>query len=373
MALELFHPGLRGVVAGETEISRLDGGLQYRGYCIHDLAAQSSFLEVAYLLLHEELPTAEELADFHSILVEESQLPDVVVPVFEQLPLHTSAAEALRTGISLIAQHDPQPQDGVVDSAVVKSLRLLARVPLLIATWQRLRTDLPAAAIDPDLSYAANLLLLLTGVPPTLLQERALDAALIVAAEHEFNPSTYTARVVASTHADLYSVVIAALGTLLGPRHGGGNDRILDVLAEAESAGAADDWVRALPEDGEAVPGFGHPVYQDGDPRALILEPWCRELAESRGRLDLEQIADAVERAVWEQRRLPPNLDWPLVRLLHYLNLPPDLHLPVFLCARLAGWCAHAIEQARDGDVIRPRARYRGAEDLAFRPLDERD
>jgi len=372
MSLELFHPGLRGVVAGETEISRLDGGLQYRGYCIHDLVEHSSFVEVAYLLVHEELPTPELLADFRSILVEEAHLPPQVAWLFEQIPLHTSPIDALRTAVSVLAHFDPQPDDDVVESAAAKATRLLSRLPMLMSLWHRQRSGLPPLAMDDALGHAANLFYLLTGQIPCVLHEHALEAALIVAAEQEFNPSTYAARVVASTQADMYAAVLAGLGTLSGVAHGGGNDRVLQVLREVTEPEQAAGWVRALPEQA-VIPGFGHPVYRDCDPRATILEPICHELAEATGRTDLEEVAEAVEQAVWEQRRLPANLDWPFVRLLHYLDIAPELHLPLFVCARTAGWCAHALEQARDGGVIRPRARYRGAEDLDFVPLHKRD
>jgi citrate synthase len=191
MSLELFHPGLRGVVAGETEVSRLDGGLQYRGYCIHDLVEQSSFVEVAYLLIHEELPTHELLADFRSILVEEARLPPQIGWLFEQVPLHTSPIDGLRTAVSLLAHFDPQPDDDPVESAAAKATRLLSRIPMLLSLWHRQRSGLPLLEMDDALGHAANLLYLLTGQSPSVLHEHALEAALIVAAEQEFNPSTY--------------------------------------------------------------------------------------------------------------------------------------------------------------------------------------
>ena len=227
------------------------------------------------------------------------------------------------------------------------------------------------AGVDPDLSYSANLLNMITGEQPSVLRERALDAALIVSAEQEFNPSTYAARVVSSTGTNIYAGVSAALGTLSGRRHGGANRRVLQVFEEVPRAELAADWVHAVPEDGE-IPGFGHPVYTDCDPRSSILERFCAELAEADGHQEMEEVAEAVERAVWEQRQIPANLDWPLIRVLHYLAIPAELHLPMFVCSRLVGWCAHAIEQMRDGDVVRPRARYRGALDLDFVPLRER-
>jgi citrate synthase len=202
------------------------------------------------------------------------------------------------------------------------------------------------------------------------LRERALEVALIVSVEQEFNPSTYAARVVASARGDLYSAVLAGLGALTGPRLQS-RERIITMLEEARAAGDAEAVVRGIPED-QTPPGFGHPVYGDYDPRAAILEQCCAQLAEADGDAALEESADAIERGIWESRKLPPNLDWPLTRLLTYLDIPLDLHSGVFVCARLVGWCAHAIEQAHDGQLIRPRARYRGAEDLPFIPVHDR-
>lgn len=371
MSLETYHPGLRGVIAGETEICTLEDGMQYRGYCIHDLVDESTFLEVAYILLYDDLPSIEALADFRSILIEEAVLPDQAAWLLELLPLHVDTTEVLQTAISLISHFDPQPHDGPDESGQAKAVRLMARVPLLIAATHQLRSGVPPQGVDPDLSYAANLLSMLTGRQPSVLHEHALDAALIVSAEQEFNPSTYAARVVSSTATNIYAAVSAALGTLAGRRHGGANRQVLQVFDEVPRPECADDWVQGVPAD-RAIPGFGHPVYQDCDPRASILERFCSELAEADGHQEMEETAEAIERAVWEQRHLPANLDWPLIRLLHYLGVPAELHLPVFVCARLVGWCAHAIEQVRDGDVVRPRARYRGARDLDFVPLRER-
>lgn len=370
MAVELFHPGLNGVIVGETEICRLDGGLQYRGYCIHDLAERASFLETAYLLLFDGLPSLEQLADFRSVLIEEAELPLQVLNLLEQLPLHATPLEAVRTGISLLAHFDPQPADEIEVAAEAQAIRLLARVPLLLGAWQRQRAGLAPPEIDPDLGFAGNLLMLLTGNRACALRERSLEIALIVSVEQEFNPSTYAARVVASSRGDLYAAVLAGLGALAGPRLQS-RERMLAMLDDVRESGDAEAALRSVPED-LTPPGFGHPVYGDCDPRAAILERCCAELAEAEGDMSLEESADAIERAVWESRKLPPNLDWPLTRLLHYLGIPVDLHGGVFACARLVGWCAHAIEQAQDGQLIRPRARYRGAEDLPFIPVHDR-
>ncbi len=372
MSLDLYHPGLRGVIAGETNICSLDNGLIYRGYCIHDLTEESNFLEVCYLLLHEELPTEEELADFRSIMIEEMELPEMVTSVLESLPLHVTPLEALRTGVSLLSHFDPQTSDGPLAGGVGQAVRLLARVPMLIAAWHRLRTGEPLPAPATHLGYAGNLYYLITGNEPTALFEKALDSALIAAAEHEFNPSTYAARMVGSTGGDLYAAVTAGLGVLAGSRHGGGDDRVLDAIQSVESPDMATEWVHAEFEAGRSIPGFGHPVYKDCDPRAALLENHCAELANACRGHSLEEIADSIERAVWEEKKLPANIDWSLSRLFHYLGLPRELYLPIFASARVVGWCAHVIEQADCDQVIRPRARYRGVEERPFVRLWDR-
>lgn len=371
MSHEIYHPGLRGVIAGETEICRLDGGTQYRGYCLHDLAEGATFLEVAYLLLFDELPSEEQFADFLSILTEEQQLPEVIAEVFERIPVHVTPLEMLRTGIGLLSHFDPQTSESLLSAGHGPTMRMLARVPMLIGTWHRLRMGLPVLTPRSELSYIANVYYLLTGQVPSALFERALEVVFIVCAEHEFNPSTYVARIVGSTRSNQYGPVLAALDTFIGTSHGGGDDHPLDVLDSVGSPEAAEEWISNVPPH-EAIPGFGHPVYREYDPRAMILETECERLAYASGRQDMEALADAIERAVWKERQLPPNVDWPLCRLFSYLGLERDLFRSIFAAARIVGWSAHAVEQCETNEVIRPRARYRGAEDCHFEPLRTR-
>jgi len=371
MTQELYHPGLNGVIAGETEICKLDGGLQYRGYCLHDLAEKASFLEVAHLLLFEELPGEELFADFVSVLVEEQELPPVIVSMYEQIPVHNTPLEVLRTGIGMLSLFDPQPGETLLRSGHAQTIRLMARVPMLIGAWHRIRQGLPLLAPKLSLSYIANVYYMLTGQVPSALYERALEVAFIAAAEHEFNPSSYVSRIVGSVRGNQYSPVLAALDTFIGTRHGGGDDRSLDLLAEVGDPERAEEWIASIPVS-TSLPGFGHPVYRDYDPRAAIIEVECERLAKACGRTDLEQLADAIERAVWQNRRSPPNIDWSLARLFTYLELDRDLFRPLFATARLVGWSAHALEQCESGEVIRPRGRYRGAEDCEFESMRNR-
>jgi citrate synthase len=365
--LEWYHPGLHGVVAGETEICSLSAGLLYRGYCIHDLAENSTFLEVAHLLLYESLPGTEQLADFNALLCEGTSLPDLVTGLLEQLPLHMEPVDVLRSGIALLAHDDLQCVDGSDGEGIGKAVTIVARLPMLVAAWHRVREGWPPFEWSPAESYAANLFRALVNRSPSRVEEDSLNAALIVSAEQEFNPATFAARIVGSTNGDLYCAVLAGLAVHGGRRHSGDYESILTLMRSAPEA-----HPQLLSDESIAIPGFGHPVFSDCDPRAAILEHTAAVLADKKGADSLEASAEEWEHRVWESRRLPVNLDWPLARVLHYLGMRTDLHLPVFLCARAVGWCAHALEQAASGTVIRPRARYRGVESLDYEPLERR-
>ncbi len=371
MSQEIYHPGLRGVIAGETEICRLEDGIQYRGYCLHDLAEGAAFLEVVYLLLFDELPSEEQYADFLSILTEEQQLPSIIEDVFEKLPVHVPPLEVLRTGIGLLSHFDPLSSEDLMLAGHGQTIRLLARLPLVIGAWHRLRVGQPVLSAKPELSYIGNTYYLLTGTVPNALFERALEVAFITCAEHEFNPSTYVSRIVGSTRSNQYGPILAAMDAFIGTSHGGGDDHPLDVLDVVGNPENAQAWVEGLDPE-TPIPGFGHPVYKECDPRAMILESECERLASACQRMDMETLAEAIEQAVWTVRKVPPNVDWPLCRLLSYLGLERDLFRPLFATARLSGWSAHAVEQCETNEVIRPRARYRGAEDCQFEPLRNR-
>lgn len=368
-----YYPGLEGVIAGETQIATVEGGLTYRGYPIEELADHASFLEVAYLLLHGELPNHEFLADFQSLITEASEIPQPVLDLLASLPLHVGSMDALRTAVSAISHFDQQLDDNTRTGSLAKATRLLAQIPMLIAARHRLLNGLPLAVPNPELSYAGNLLSLITGKTPSAEEERAMDVSLILYAEHEFNASTFTARVVTSTQSDLYSAVTGAIGALKGPLHGGANERVMEVLEEVESPANAEDWIRTALAEKRRIMGFGHRVYKTGDPRARILKSYCQKLSESHaGGNELEAIADTMEQIVGEEKGLPPNLDWPSARLYHYLGLDVELYTPLFVASRITGWCAHIIEQAENNRLIRPRSHYTGPECREFVPLAQR-
>lgn len=369
MAVELFHPGLHGVIAGETEISSTDGDLLYRGYSISDLVDGARFLEVVHLLLCEDLPSREQLADFRCLMIEEATLPEPVARFVRELPLHVSAMDMLRSAVSFLGNLDPQLDDSTPEAGVAQALRLMSRIPLLIGLWMRVRDGQPEWECAPTLSYAGNLLACVTGSEPQELQERSLEAALILSAEHGFTTPTFAARVVSSDGGDLYSAVTAAVGALVGPEPTGRHARVLQVFDEVKSADEAEEWVSRRLKRSLPIPGFRPATYTVVDPRATLMERQCAELAEAAQDTEREEIADAIERAVWEELQRPPSLEWPAARLYSYLGLEPDLHLPLFVCGRMAGWAAHILEEAANEQQVRPRSRYRGADHCEFEPL----
>ncbi|MBI3467098.1 MAG: citrate synthase [Planctomycetes bacterium] len=372
MSEPIYSPGLEGIIAGETAVSSILGGLQYRGYAIEDLARHATFEETAYLLLHGELPRREELDSFRNRLGASAVLPAPVVDALRQVPKTAPMMDVMRTGASLLAHWDPEVGDNSHEANLRKSERLLAQLPLVMTAAQRMRQGQAPIAPDPQRSLAGNVLWMLSGRPPSERSERAMDVSLVLYAEHEFNASTFTSRVVASTLADLHSAITAAIGALKGSLHGGANERVLEVLQQVGSAARAEAWIRDALAKKVRIMGFGHRVYKTGDPRARFLKTLCGELAAETGHQDMEAMAETIERIVTTEKKLPPNLDWPSARLYHYLGLPVDLYTPLFVISRVAGWSAHVIEQHDNNRLIRPLARYTGEVNRRWRPMEER-
>lgn len=368
----IYRPGLEGIIAGETAISTITGGLRYRGYAIEDLAEHAGFEEVAYLILNGDLPTSQQLAAFESRLRDAMQLPQHLVTALQQIPRETLPMDALRSAASLLGHWEPEAADNSHDANLRKSERLLAQLPVALGVFHRLRTGNPPPSPDPRRSFAGNVLKMLTGDAPDELATRAMNVTLILYAEHEFNASTFTARVVASTLADLHSAITAAIGALKGPLHGGANERVMDVLSEVGSPQRAQSWVREALANKVRIMGFGHRVYKTGDPRAKYLKTLSRELAERTGQTNLEETAEVIESVVVSEKGLPPNLDWPSARVYHYLGLPIDLYTPLFVLSRVVGWSAHVIEQHDHNRLIRPRANYTGPDLRPYVPIDQR-
>ncbi len=372
MADELYRPGLEGVIAGETAICQLEGGLKYWGYDVGELAANAKFDEVAYLLLHGELPNRAELAAFTERLAVASKLPSAIVEMVRLIPPSVPTMDVLRTGASALAHWDPDAADNSHAANLRKAERLTAQLPVLMAARHRLRAGQQPIAADPRRGLAENLIWMLTGSEPSPQAVRAMDVSLVLYAEHDFNASTFTARVIASTLSDLHSAIVGAIGALKGPLHGGANERALEVLNEIGSLANADKWTRDALARKVRIMGFGHRVYKDGDPRAAIIRPIVAEMARATGHEELEQTADVVERIVREEKGLLPNVDWPSARLYFYLGLPMDLYTPLFVVSRVTGWSAHVIEQLDHNRLIRPLSRYAGPAARAWVPLESR-
>jgi citrate synthase len=369
---EIYSPGLEGVIAGETAISTIVEGLRYRGYPVTELAEKASFDEVAYLLLHGDLPTARQLADFEKRVAGARKVPPPLLDLFRALPRETPPMDVLRTAVSILAHFDPETSDNTHDANVRKAERLLGEIPVAVAANHRISRGQPPIPARPELAHAANFLYMLRGSEPSPATARAFDVSLILYAEHEFNASTFTARVVCSTEADLHSSIVAAIGALKGRLHGGANEKVMDLLRAAGGPATAEQWIRSALARKERVMGFGHRVYKHGDVRAGILKEYARRAAEAAGLTEWEETAAIIERVMEGEKNLLPNLDWPAGRLYHALGLDVPLYTPIFVLSRVAGWSAHVIEQLDHNRLIRPRSRYTGPERRAVKPLADR-
>ena len=372
-ASALRPTGLRGHVAGTTAISTVGGdaaSLTYRGYGIEDLAQNASFEEVAYLLLMGELPGRHSLEWFTERLAALRVLPDELVCVLEDLPRDTHPMDMLRTACSVLGNLEPEHRWTQQEEL---AMRLLAALPTALLYWYRYHRD--GVRIEEDsgaTGMAEHFLRLLHGRRPTPLQVRALDASLILYAEHELNASTFAARVCASTLTDFHSCITAAIGALRGPLHGGANEAAMEMLERFESPEQAACEVEAMLDRRERVMGFGHAVYKVRDPRNAVVKDWAFRLATDGGDTKLFEIARAIERTVWERKRLPANADFFHAPAYRSLGIPTELFTPLFVCSRLTGWSAHVFEQRADNRIIRPSAHYTGPEVRSVTPLAER-
>ena len=368
----IYRPGLEGIIAGETAISTITGGLIYRGYSIEDLAENATFDEVAFLILHGELPDQKQLNGFQQRLQSQAEISDEIVATLGRIPNSANMMDVMRSGASLLAHWDPDCGDNSRESNLRKSERLLAQLPTLMAARYRITQSHDPLPPDANRSFAENLLWMLHGKEPSRQHVKAMDVSLILYAEHEYNASAFTARVVCATLSDLHSAVAAAIGALKGPLHGGANEHVLEVLQQVGTSDKAEAWVRDALARKVRIMGFGHRVYKTGDPRARYLKTLCGQLATETGHEDMEQMAEVIEQIVGDEKGLPPNLDWPSARLYHYMGLPVDLYTPLFVVSRVVGWSAHVIEQLENNRLIRPRAKYTGPVDRDWVPMGQR-
>ncbi len=378
-SVEEYHPGLEGVIASESAIANIEGtdgsgGLEYRGYRIEDLAGHVSYEETAFLLLHGDLPSSTQLSEFDARLRRSRAIPEPLVALYRQIPKNVHPMDVLRSSVSVLAHFDPDNNAPPTDHAanVRKSERLVAQMATAVAFRERIVKGLPVIEPRGDLDHAANFLNMVNGKVPSPTMREAFDLSMVLYTEHELNASTFSARVTVSTLSDLYSGIVAAIGTLKGPLHGGANEEAWKVLERVGAPENAEKWIEDALARKERIMGFGHRVYKHGDPRSTILKRYCIELAKEIGDERWEQIAEPIERVVTTQKHLPPNVDWPSARLYHYMGLDTDVYTPIFAMARVAGWAAHVIEQLDHNRLMRPRARYIGPPHRPVKPIKSR-
>jgi len=373
-----YSPGLEGVIAGESAVCQVDEGehgLRYRGYAVSDLAEQATFEEVAYLLLCGKLPISKELEDFSTQLRTQWPLPGPVEAFIGVVPPDAHPMEILRTGISLLGMTDPDAVPNSHEANLRKSVRLMAQIPIIITNAHRLAHAKRQVQPRQDLGFAQNLLYLLTdrtGDEKAKAMARVLEVSLILYAEHEFNASTFAARVAASTMADLHGAITAAVAALKGPLHGGANEAVADMLLEIKTRERAEKWVLDALAQKRRVMGFGHRVLHHGDARSQIIQRHAEALSRVCGETRWYDIAAIVDRVMREEKGLYPNLDFYTAVAYLLMGIPRDLYTPVFVCSRITGWCAHVIEQQGHNRLIRPRALYTGPPPRSYVPLDQR-
>jgi citrate synthase len=367
--------GLREIVAAQTRLSDIDGQagrLWYVGYDINELAGRTSYEEVVHLLHELRLPTQTELDTLTDFMVEEREVSKFLQDLMPTLAQQTSPMSMLRTSVSAASAYDPDGWDDSVEADRRKALRLIAKTPTLLAMYHRMRTGQEIVPPNTKLPHAANFLHMLLGLEPSQEDAEVIDTTFVLYADHTMNASTFTARIVASTLADMFSAITAAIAALKGPLHGGANEESMKMLEEVGSPDRAEAYVRDRLERHQKVMGFGHAVYKTMDPRAVVLKRLSKETGERHGDTSWYEISEAIERTVAEQKGLFPNVDFYAASVYHALGIPTDLMTPIFAVARMAGWTAHVREQYADNRIIRPGSEYVGPVDQTWVPIDER-
>ena len=370
---KLSGAGLRGQSAGETAlctVGKSGSGLTYCGYDVSDLADNATFEEVAYLLFNGELPNEGQLAAYKTQLMQMRDLPDSLKKVLQLIPADAHPMDVMRTGASFLGNLEPETDFSQQQMA---SNRLLAAFPAIMCYWYRFSHDgVEIDCVTDEDSLGGHFLKLLRGETPSEQHRKVMDVSLILYAEHEFNASTFTARVCASTLSDMFSCVTGAIGSLRGPLHGGANEAAMDMIQKFSSPADAKEKMAGMLARKEKIMGFGHAIYRESDPRNVIIKKWSEKLAHENGDTSLYDISVACEEFMWDSKKLFCNADFFHASAYHFMGIPTKLFTPIFVCSRLTGWAAHVMEQRANNRIIRPSADYTGSEPRKVTPIATR-
>lgn len=367
--------GLRGVAAATSSMSDVvgdKGQLIYQGFDIHDLAAHSTFEEVIFLLWNKRLPKQNELNDLKRALSEAYAVPAEILDLMKHIPRDADPIDVLRTTVSALEFYDPESRDISRDASVKTAIKLTAQFPTLVAAAERIRKDLEPVKPNPQFNIATNFLYMLNGAAPSDADARMFDTALVLHADHEFNASTFAARVVAGTLADMYGAVTAAIAALSGPLHGGANTAVMKTLLEIGDVANVESFIKQALAGKKKIMGFGHAVYRTEDPRATHLRHFSQQLGERIGDMKWFEMSRKVEEVMMREKGLYPNVDFYSASTYYMMGIPLDLYTPIFAVSRISGWTGHVLEQYADNKLIRPRAEYVGARDARYIPIAER-